>query len=68
MKMIGFRSQKNPPAFIPAGMPAQEHIIISEWWYRTYAPLFWASRQSWGGPIVEYWSLFPIRREPEETP
>ena len=70
MKMVGWRSQKNPPVGIPIPMPAPrrvliEYVIVSEWWHRTYAPLFWASKQSWGGPVNTYWELFPARREPE---
>ncbi|HEY3967384.1 MAG TPA: hypothetical protein VGM05_22680 [Planctomycetaceae bacterium] len=33
-----------------------------ERWPMVYRPLAWASEQSWGAPILWYWSLFPIRR------
>ena len=67
MKMLGWRTQENPPAGIPPapGRVQMKYVIISEWWHRTYAPLFWVSRQSWGGPVNTYWSLFPDRHEPE---
>lgn len=34
---------------------------MGAWWPIVYAPLIWAEDQSWGGPLVWYWKLFPIR-------
>jgi hypothetical protein len=28
------------------------------WWPKAYAPLIWASEQSWGQPLKRYWSIF----------
>lgn len=30
------------------------------WWPTAYAPLVWASEESWGEPVNWYWNLFPV--------
>jgi len=78
MKLIGWRSQKNPPPGfpIPAGLTngnveanlRVEYVEIRDWWHRCYSPLFWASQKPWGTPVLLYWGLFPVRPEPEALP
>ncbi len=33
-----------------------------KWWPKLYAPLVWASQESWGGILKKYWKLFPVIR------
>jgi hypothetical protein len=42
------------------------HSLIGEddpgvWWPIAYAPLVWASGESWGWPVKWYWAQFPIQ-------
>ncbi len=32
---------------------------------KVYAPIVWASEQSWGRPVKQYWRFFPIQEQRE---
>jgi hypothetical protein len=58
------------PAILPngtQGVMATSERSFGKWFWITYAPLFWASEQSWGEPVYLYWELF-LDREPAEDP
>ena len=62
MHGIAYRSA-SIAGFTPVGNRIFDEV--DGWWPKAYAPLIWASEQSWGEPIWRYWNLFPIVREIE---
>lgn len=68
MTMLAFRSHQTLTATTPGGpVQAEMSVNIGEWWPRAYAPLMWASDQSWGEPLWWYWGLFPVQSATEKS-
>jgi hypothetical protein len=58
------------PTILPdgtQGVMATSERSFGKWFWIAYAPLFWASEQSWGELVYSYWELF-LNREAAEDP
>jgi hypothetical protein len=70
MTIVAFRRHvKHQETVLPDGttaVTATSETILGTWFYVTYAPLLWASEQSWGDGVFWYWELFPNRGVNEE--
>jgi hypothetical protein len=71
MKFLAFRTQiVHVSTILPNGTPAIQatsNTNLGTWFPIAYAPMLWASEQSWGEFVFWYWELFPNRRTDDET-
>ena len=56
-----FAWQKRTYSNSPLQPLPYSRLDTGTWWPRVYAPLVWASQQSWGGPVDRYLQVFPVR-------
>lgn len=68
MQCVAFRSRRTHVNELSGPGMMIETIETGFWWPAAYAPLLWASEQSWGDVVNWYWRLFPIPAAVEHQP
>jgi hypothetical protein len=62
MQTATFRRYVTHHRTAPGRVQARAAIDPGHLWPKVYAPLIWASDQTWGDALNSYWRLFPIPR------
>jgi hypothetical protein len=61
MQTVAFRNRITKFQEDPDHVTMRSYVDIGAFWPKAFAPLIWASEQSWGEPLNWYWGVFPVR-------